>query len=1114
MNRLEHSLLFDQEDHELLRIVNEALTQDKPRKHFKKLFGPYLHPHGIKEMAAPKELRIAYAMIHLLDALNVGKSEDRLKALRSVMDEVLHTAESLLRKNTARVLLQIMKELVRAHGDYHRQLELAHDFRTAASGKPRIIRRQLRRYHLLEMPEAWNQISFDDHVHDANTKGRKSATHLVMDAWIKGIRSLTVIYYNYVTPAAASEIVEAADIMGITVRIGLELSARFRDRYVQCIWSPRGFSDAEDFLEFLSTPEVRGFLEKTREVSAYQQQYVFAVLDAFNSCHRLHINAAYDVELSPIPVEEFLEFVEPGQPSLLHLAELIQTRLQPLLEERVKALQDAYHVASPQEQNHLEHLVEQMEGMNVDAILREYLAPSQNPDISNPDIPRDAGPIVETRSESVEEGDRQVDAVGDETSLQPAEEHDRRENAVDDEKLPDEGVIPGDAESAGDAGAASSGETEPHNEAESEDDVLSSGLPEDSAVPDRIGLPVPEMLTLTPCQLFERLHQLHSGYRITLNLSGLLVEDVLELLYDSRGMITHLEIFNYKEHSIGNLEDTANINELQLAVNNGNVIKLKRLIREIIQRVEESERPDAAGRCDKLAAILCDITTLRNYYKKTPLKSRIGSDSTGRIAHLYGMGFVLKDTLPSRARNACEAEAARGQSRKILPVATTAFLRTTHIPRRSSSPLVDAVYAHIRSLPWVKRLGYQHEDDWDVQIFSTRLKQPGNIVTLGGVQQETEPHFSLDAPLDPAASPAFSWKYLNHGMKNALKVFIGFLPAFATFALTKDWWLLRYFGAVIWFGITGMRNILQSVLGGGGLRRSPLLRWKDYVSWGRLADSLLYTGFSVPLLDFVVKSLVLEQMFEITTSTNPILLYTLMALANGMYLSGHNVFRGLPRTAIVGNFFRSILSIPIAILFNAMTGNVLTIVGVDGVNGILQKWAAVISKAASDCVAGVIEGIADRHQNMRMRVIDYEEKLDQLRDTYAQLELLFPEADVAELFKSPKTLIKKVSAAARHLEKIVIINSLDLMYFWMYQPRARNVLRKKMRAMSPEEIRILAYSQYVLKRQKEVSKLFINGLIGKNFSRALVLFLDRSEEYIEAMNHFADQCLHRKGKTA
>jgi hypothetical protein len=54
-------------------------------------------------------------------------------------------------------------------------------------GQPRIVRKQLLRYHLLEMPEEWNQVTCDDHVHDVNTKGRKSSTHLIMDAWIKGI---------------------------------------------------------------------------------------------------------------------------------------------------------------------------------------------------------------------------------------------------------------------------------------------------------------------------------------------------------------------------------------------------------------------------------------------------------------------------------------------------------------------------------------------------------------------------------------------------------------------------------------------------------------------------------------------------------------------------------------------------------------------------------------------------------------------------------------------------------------------------------------------------------------------------------------------------------------
>ena len=54
-----------------------------------------------------------------------------------------------------------------------------------------------------------------------------------------------------------------------------------------------------------------------------------------------------------------------------------------------------------------------------------------------------------------------------------------------------------------------------------------------------------------------------------------------------------------------------------------------------------------------------------------------------------------------------------------------------------------------------------------------------------------------------------SLKHVNSGLMNSAKVSLGFVPAFLTFYLTKDWWLLAYFGAVTWFGSTGLRNILQ-----------------------------------------------------------------------------------------------------------------------------------------------------------------------------------------------------------------------------------------------------------------------------------------------------------------
>ena len=172
-------LFFDSNDYKLLSIVNDVLKRGARPQSLSSLMAPHMHPHGIKEMAAPSGLRIAYAIVSLLGSLEAGKAHDRIAALRSLREEVFSSATTFYHKNTARVLLQIMKELVRSEGNELRQLKLAHDFRTVYTGKPRMVRAELAKYHLIEMPEEWNQFAFDDHVHDANTKGRKSPTHQI-----------------------------------------------------------------------------------------------------------------------------------------------------------------------------------------------------------------------------------------------------------------------------------------------------------------------------------------------------------------------------------------------------------------------------------------------------------------------------------------------------------------------------------------------------------------------------------------------------------------------------------------------------------------------------------------------------------------------------------------------------------------------------------------------------------------------------------------------------------------------------------------------------------------------------------------------------------------------
>ena len=999
---------FDKNDHILLNIVNDVLNRDAADQDIKDLLTSYLHPHGIKEMTASTGLRIAYAVIHLLGSLEAGKAIDRQNALRSLRDEVFCSSQQgALQKNTARVLLEIMKELVRARGDYVRQLRLARDFRMATFGKPRFIRRQLQKHHLVEMPEEWNQIAFDDHVHDANTKGRKSPTHMVMDAWIKGIRSLNVIYYNFINIEVATELIASSEIMGISVRIGIEYLARYRGRYIKFFWVPRGFADRQAFLDFLSRGAARQFMDEGRKVSEYQQGYVFSVLDAFNRRHRLVINEVYATNLAPLTQGDFLAFVGSGQPSLLHLAKFISTHLFPHLQAAVKILRTEYQAADEEGRLRIRHTLEVMNALDSDAIIESFLQPAKNPDIHNPN--------------------------------------------------------------------------EPHE-----------------------GPAIPELLLLSPEELLKRVADLNSGFRVTLNLTGLSPADVLELLYDCKGRITHLEIFNLKDHTSGIASHNAEINRLQLAINQGNVITLKRVIKKIIQDIGlGGENSAGAERTAKLTAILHDMPTLQGFYKTSPLMSRFGTDSTGSSHNRFGMGLVVKDTLPRRSQKALARDPL--QARVVIPVRMTTLLRITYAPRDfRSAPREFENLRRVFSQTLIKApsgmgFGYEQQKDWVVQSYSAHMEPHGNLALLGGIRKESENgqlSLEFDKTEDVRRIPL---RYMNTHLKNGLKILCGFIPAFATFFLTKDWWLLAYLGAFIWFGITGVRNVIQSVLGGGGIKRSPLLRWNNYISWDRLADSLFYTGFSVPLLDLVVKTLILDRMFGITTRTSPLVLYAVMALANGVYISSHNIFRGLPRQVAFGNFFRSVLSIPLAVILNALISSALGASGAVAVQSILQKWAAVISKLASDCVAAIIEGLADRLKNIRMRFMDYSTKVAQIFEVFARLEVLFPDADVATLLESPEEFLRMIDEKQPDLGKIVIINALDLLYLWMYQPRAESTLEAIMTSMNQEERRILMASQCVLQQQRQISQLFVDEVFGKKFSKALSFYLERSEDYLHAL---------------
>lgn len=518
----------------------------------------------------------------------------------------------------------------------------------------------------------------------------------------------------------------------------------------------------------------------------------------------------------------------------------------------------------------------------------------------------------------------------------------------------------------------------------------------------------------------------------------------------------------------------------------------------ILREVSEGNDPGKVERIEKLQRILRDLPRLLSFHDQNPIRARMGSDSTGRARSLFGMGLAVEKTLPGPARREIRR---RPGLRETIPVRMEAVLQRTWLPRRGHTKSQARIYRALRRIPLVRTFGYEPQTQYIHLKNQTRYVEAGNIVTLGGVSVEADNNLHLHAEDEPDDTPTAGTRHLNVFWRNALKVFVGFVPAFLTFYLTKSWWVLAYLGAFIWFSVTGLRNVVQSVVGGGGLIRAQRLKWNDLVNWERICDSLLFTGFSVPLLDWLVKTVILNHGFGVTTTTAPIVLYTVMALANGVYLFSHNTFRGLPRAAAVGNFFRSVVSIPIALGLNDLLNQIMLAGGMSvfEAQAMLQLWAAVIGKVASDTVAGFIEGLADRRALLQIRDQDYQTKLSQLLAIHGRLETLFPEDNAIEMLQDPESFQRAVAEKDPALERQLVISVLDLMTFWMMQPRSRQVFKRQLSLMSTEERLIVLRTQRLLSDRHRVSALFLDDLVGDNFSKPLAFYLSKSPSYLKDM---------------
>ena len=340
-----------------------------------------------------------------------------------------------------------------------------------------------------------------------------------------------------------------------------------------------------------------------------------------------------------------------------------------------------------------------------------------------------------------------------------------------------------------------------------------------------------------------------------------------------------------------------------------------------------------------------EIEDLIEFLKKRPFYMRCASDAVGWSSNIPGMGFIHESTVPPK-------------SLKLL--------------KRMNHAVVP--------LPVAKLLQAQHG-------FTLNEKQSVYLLSCTQLSSENPVHNNESSRW---MSPAHFWRYANTNLKSLVLAILGFIPTY--YYLGMEY-------AVLWTAITGFRNAIVDLIAASGLIPKS---WQLHsIDRENLCASLFFSGISVPILigaklgfDAVWSYFQLPEGFWFT-----FIKFWTIAFANGLYLVAHNTLRGFDKAAIRGNFFRSVLSWPLATLGSYF----LTPLGVPDV---------VQSKIWSEVVAGFIEGTVKNLKQNRL----------------AQKALL----EVYRQINSPNPLY-------------AIIARLDVLFFWARYSQGKRALTRFMK---------------------------------------------------------------------
>ncbi len=307
---------------------------------------PNSHPRGFIKVFKKRRTTIVENYLRITNSLESAIYKERVHALSLLAEHIIYSRSVTMPLNAARVQLALMKEVVKNRDDKRVQLELMRDFTVSSFGHPRTIRNFLRKLDIIEVPETGEELKdlkmgWDFHVHDSTSYGVKRPIQLIIDAFIKGISELTIVYNNLDREEAVKEVLEAGRILGIKVNIALEFSAltngkRFHYLYIL----PNFSSEKERFKTFLrqKTTNFKDFLHELEENKNKRQKDIERLIQNFNNEHLSKINEGYASDsiyfLQPISIQDKENIFGHEIYSQRQLGELLFPKLKKILEKR------------------------------------------------------------------------------------------------------------------------------------------------------------------------------------------------------------------------------------------------------------------------------------------------------------------------------------------------------------------------------------------------------------------------------------------------------------------------------------------------------------------------------------------------------------------------------------------------------------------------------------------------------------------------------------------------------------------------------------------------------------------------------------------------------------